>query len=96
MKEHIITGPKTGAGRRIDRIWAVAVTLDDGDESIPVVYGPDGQPMPLIASDEARLAIIIQRARRWARASGKPVRLVKFQGVELVETIHPDGRRERP
>lgn len=94
-REVVLTGPQTGASRRIDRMWAVVVKLDDGDEGIPIVFGPQGQPAPLLATDEERLEWITRAARDWSSRTGKPARLVRFREVELVETFYPDGRRER-
>jgi hypothetical protein len=93
--EDVVVGPRTGSGHRIERIWIAVSVLEDTDEAVPIVVGPQGQEALLMASDEIRLEWVIRHARDWAKMTGKPVRLLKFEPREHVETFHPDGRRER-
>jgi hypothetical protein len=98
-RENVVVGPKTGSGFVIRRLWAMVVDLDDGDEGIPLVMSPPwvDPPVacPLVGSDEVRVTWMREEARKHARFSGKPVRLVRFSVREELETFHPDGTTSR-
>lgn len=85
----------SGLGFRIDEIWAFVAVHGDTDEGIIGAMMPNGQWIPFIAADQTRLEQLIPIARQQARENNIAVRLVKFSSRELVETFHPDGRRER-
>jgi hypothetical protein len=72
---------------RIQHVHAwVSVDADD-EEGIIGFMGPDRQWMPMIAADEARLRQLRPFAERTAKATGRPVRLLRFTVREELETI---------
>lgn len=71
---------------RIDSVHAALSVDDDGSEGVCAIMS-NGQWLPLIAADEARLAFIRQAAEAIARAEGRRVRVVKFTGRVEVETF---------
>lgn len=87
-------GPDHGVGFVIQEIWLAVADCGDGDEGIPAISLPNGMMMPLVAADPKRLTWLRQTVRSLVRLSGKPIRIVRMQSRELVETFHPDGRRE--
>lgn len=83
-----------GLGFEIGAVYAVVAVHADGDEGVAAML-QGSTWVPLLAADPARLASIVEAARVLARRHGQKLRVVKFSTRELVETIHPDGRRER-
>lgn len=75
-----------GLGFRIQTLWAFVAVHEDGDEGL-VAGMIGGQWMPLIAADEARLADLRPLAEKIVAATGKPVRLVRFDTRTEVDTI---------
>jgi hypothetical protein len=74
----------------IDQVW-MAVGVDaDGTEGICAAY-MNGQWLPLLAADEARLPWITEMARQIARDRQQLVRIIKLHGREECERI--DGRQ---
>ena len=73
---------------RIETISAF-VSVDELDEEGIIGELVRGQWMPFIAADEDRLRSLRPRAELLARASGRPVRLVRFSVREDLETIEP-------
>ena len=51
-----------------------------------------GQWLPMIAADETRVRELQPYAEALARASGHPVRLVRFELRGTIGTLFPDGR----
>lgn len=88
-REYVVAGPDYGVGFRIREMYAYLLVADDGDEAIPAITLPNGTVLPLIAADPTRLAEMRPHAEAIARATGKPIRLVRFTRREEVETINP-------
>lgn len=83
---------------KIERVWAYVVddpTPDDPeDQSIPAFMDPaTGFWMPLVGADIARVDSLREIAQGLATSTGKPLRLMKFDRAELVETIELGGGR---
>lgn len=77
-----------GLGFRIGELFAFVSIHDDGDEGVcAATIG--GVMMPLIAADRARLEELRPYAVLAARASGRPVALVRFDQRTDVEIIEP-------
>lgn len=75
-----------GVGFRIDAIWAFLTVHDDGDEgliSMPTAIGH----MPLIGADRTRVESLRPHAEMVAKATKKPVRLVRFDTRTVEETL---------
>lgn len=83
-----IVGEDKGLGFVVQEVWAYLVVHGDGDEAIPAFHTGSGW-MPMVAADRARLESLRPHAERTARASGKPVVLVRFDRRTDVETIQP-------
>jgi hypothetical protein len=77
-----------GLGFRIESVYAFVSVHDDDDEGI-VAATIGGVMLPLIAADAERLEALRPFAVRAARASGRPVRLVRFDRRTDVEVVEP-------
>lgn len=75
-------------GLRIDELYAYVATDGDDDEGLPAA-NINGAAMPLIAADQARLTSLRPYAEQVVRATGRPVRLVRFSERTVIETIEP-------
>jgi hypothetical protein len=75
---------------RIRHFWAVIV-VDPADNSEALVYwrAASGQPVPLLAADEHRLASIQKILPQVAKHYGRPLKLARFGTREDVEEIKP-------
>lgn len=67
----------------IENIW-IFCSVDEGGEGV-IAADIGGTLMPLIASDEKRLALIRVEAMKIARMHNKKVILKKFSTCEIVE-----------
>lgn len=74
--------------KTIDSVWA-AVAIDTAEqiEGLCAIC-INGQWMPLIAADEARLDFVRREAKRLARESGKTIRLIRLSSREIIETFN--------
>lgn len=85
-----------GLGFAIERLWVFVSVADDGDEGVAAFVAPgSGTWYPMVAADEKRLEGLIRKAQDIAKATGKRLRLVRFDRRTEIEVFHPDGRRER-
>ena len=81
---------------KIERLW-VYVQEDTGpnDEgmvtSMGHVPGVGHMPMPLMGSDDARIATSRPVAQAVADATGKPIKLISFSVRTEVEVLQPLG-----
>lgn len=75
-----------GLGYRIDALFAFVAVHADGDEGV-IGAQIGGVMMPLVAADRTRLEELRPYARAAARASGKPVQLVRFDQRTDLELI---------
>jgi hypothetical protein len=71
------------------------IVCDSGpdDEGVPSFSSPIGH-RPMMGADMARAAPLRQYAQFVANQLEKPVRLYRFTGKELVDTIEPRGGGE--
>lgn len=81
-------------GIRITEIYAfIAIDPRDDNEGIPAISGPwqDGQEvmMPLVGADRERIISLLSLAQDLCTRSGKPMRLVRFSQMEILETLKP-------
>ena len=80
------------ASTAIDVIWAFVSVDDLGREGICAMTLPKMPgPMPLIAADEAGLAVMTPFARQLARHANTRIRLIKLSTRSDVMAIGPDG-----
>lgn len=75
---------------RVTELYAyVAADADPDDEGVPAFLNADGQWMPMMGADLDRARSLRPMASAMARASGKPIKLVRATGLEVVEVIDP-------
>ncbi len=72
----------------ITEVFVYVVTESEGEEGIPAI-SLDGAIMPMLAADPK----VVQKFRRYAlsiaKEMGKPVKLVRFSTMEVVEEFEP-------
>lgn len=81
--------------KRIEGLYAIiCYDAKEDSEGLPAIEGPfaDGHNvlMPLIAADEERMKSILPLARNLAAQSKKPMKLVYFTGMQVLEEIKVD------
>ncbi len=72
--------------------WVIADTGPD-DEGIPA-FTPPAMPntlMPLMGADRARADSFREAAQMFANIKGKPIKLIRSTGIEVVEEIQPNA-----
>lgn len=75
---------------RITDLYAYVIAdKDDDDEGVPAFPSMSGMMMPMMGADQERAASLRRMAQEMATASGKPIKLIRSTGIELVETIEP-------
>jgi hypothetical protein len=75
---------------KIDRMLAyVMADKDEDDEGVPGVMAPNGMWFPLVGADEDRMLSHRQEAQHIADAKGKPVKLLRFTQLEVIDVIQP-------
>jgi len=75
---------------RIEQFYAYVVE-DTGpdDEGVPAFLGPDGTWMPMMGADIERASDLRAYAQHVAELRGKPVKLIRSTGIEVVEILEP-------
>lgn len=75
---------------RITELYAY-VMADTGpdDEGVPAFLAADGVYMPMIGADFARAESLHEMAVKLAADSGKPIKLIRSTGIEVVTVIEP-------
>lgn len=76
----------------ITEMWAYVVTESPGEEGIPALNATTLQghmAMPMVGADGARMKSLRRHAVAIAKDMGKPVKLVRFTGLQVVETFVP-------
>ncbi len=71
---------------RIDQMFAFVAVDADGTEGV-CAFQINGAWVPLVGADMERVESLRPIARKLARASGRPITLVKFSNREMVEEI---------
>lgn len=80
---------------RIDDIYAFIATDAAGNEGLPA-FVADGVAYPLVAADVKRLHCLYPMAKHIADESGQTLRLYRFRGRELLDTISPAAEEPAP
>jgi hypothetical protein len=73
--------------KQITELWAWVVTEADGGEGVPAIE-LDGVALPLVGADGERMKLLRPYAEQVA-GRGVPVKLMRFSGAEVVETLGP-------
>lgn len=77
---------------RIEQLYAYVVAdKDEDDEGIPAFLSADGLWIPLMGADKLRADSVRHQAQLLADKHNKPVKLIRSTGIEIVETIKPNG-----
>jgi hypothetical protein len=74
-------------GTRIEEMFAFTCIDTNDVEGIISVHTPALGNMPLVGADMERIESLRPHAELAARASGQPVKLVKFSHREVLETF---------
>jgi hypothetical protein len=75
---------------KIERLLAYVIAdKDEEDEGVPAVMAPNGMLFPLMGADEERMKSLRTEAQHVADAKGKPVKLLRFTQLEIVDVIEP-------
>lgn len=78
---------------RITELYAyVTYDADEGDEGVPAFAGPDGALLPMMGADMERAESLKALAQETANMLGKPIKLVRSTGLEVVEVLKPHKR----
>jgi hypothetical protein len=85
--------------KRIEGLYAfICYDAKEDSEGLPAIEGPfaDGQNvlMPLVAADRERMEAILPLARNLVARTKKPMKLVLFSNMEVLEEIKPDEPKE--
>lgn len=85
----IIHESRNKKGHRVESIWVFVSVGEDGDEG--VVAAPFGGMglMPLVASDETRLNLLIPIAEKIATQTNTTIKLIRLGTREELRTIEP-------
>lgn len=81
MRGEAVTLPK-----KIDQMYAWIVTEENGQEGIPAYCVRTGQWLPMVGADTERIESLRDTAMGIALAKGLPIKLVKFSGIEILES----------
>jgi hypothetical protein len=72
--------------------WVIA-DKDEDDEGVPA-FNTDMGPMPMMGADLGRvLGTMRQIAQQAADMQGKPIKLIRSTGIEVVEVIQPRSKK---
>jgi N-acetylglutamate synthase-like GNAT family acetyltransferase len=87
-------------GFRVSKAWGfLVVDPNDDEEGFAAFHAADDNGvvavLPMVATDEERLALLRPLAVQHAAASGRSVRLVEFTGMRELAVIHPPAKRGR-
>lgn len=75
---------------RVTELYAYVVAdRDEDDEGVPALQGPGGMWMPMMGADLERAEQLRPMAEAMAARLGKPVKLVRATGLEVVEVLEP-------
>ncbi len=79
---------------RIDKLYAwVIAHKDEDDEGVPAVEMPDRYVMPLMGADMPRVESMQQIVQDLANSEGKPIKLIRSTGIEVVEIVYPEAKQ---
>lgn len=76
---------------RVTELFAYVIAdTDEDDEGVPAFAGPDGMWMPMVGANAERAESLREFAQQIATDMGKPVKLLRSTGLELVEVLEPE------
>lgn len=73
--------------KKIEELWMWMAVETDGSEGIVATIIPGLGVTPFVGADKERIHSFRDEAVRAARARGITIKLVRFYGLEVVETI---------
>jgi hypothetical protein len=73
--------------QRINQLWLVTYPNEAGQEVVAVAKLANGDSVPLIAADQARLESMMPTARDLAKTNNIKMRLVKFKRVDMQDIV---------
>lgn len=75
---------------RIDKVFMFVSVDKDGNEGVCAApLWPGGDPIPMIAADEARLKNLIPLAEQLSKLTGMTIRLIRLHTREELRTFTP-------
>ena len=73
---------------KIEELYAFVVAdTNEDDEGVPAFKGPDGTYMPMMGADLERAQQLRPMAETLVSIYGKPIKLIRSTGIEVVEII---------
>lgn len=75
---------------RVTELYAYVIAdADEDDEGVPA-FDASGMMMPMMGADRDRAYDLRPMARLLATRHGKPIKLIRSTGIEVVEVIEPE------
>lgn len=74
---------------KIEKLYAWVTTDDDGDDALPAVRTDMGF-LPMIGSDKEMIESLRQTAMTTMAWNGRPIRLVEFGTMKVIEVHSPN------
>jgi hypothetical protein len=87
QQRHIDYSTGTSDSQRINQLWLVTYPNEAGQEVVAVAKLANGDSVPLIAADQARLESMMPTARDLAKTNNIKMRLVKFKRVDMQDIV---------
>lgn len=79
-----------GNHHRMEGVWLAISVDEDGDEGLCAFLDTaTGMWMPLVATDETRLALIVEKAKEIAHTTGRLIHIIRFDTRSTVQVIDP-------
>lgn len=85
----LVHDPGNIPGHRVKTVWMAISVDEDGDEGLCAFLSPDGMWMPLVATDEVRLALITEKAAEIAHQTGRIISIIRLDARTEVQLIDP-------
>ena len=75
---------------KIEKLLAYVIAdKDEEDEGVPAMMARNGMMFPLMGADEERMKSLRAEAQMIANTKGKPVKLLRFTQLEVLDVIEP-------
>lgn len=81
--------------KQIIDFYAWVATEPDGGEGVPAIDIGGGVIMPLVGADRERVESLRPHAMAVCHMLGHPIKLVRFHGIETLESHEPKQRSSR-
>lgn len=81
--------------KKITEFYAWICEEPDGGDGVPAIDIGAGYPLPLVGADRERMESLRSHAMAICHGMGHPIRLVKFHGIEVLESHEPKRRSSR-